>query len=190
MGWLGDRRAGGRVVVVDLGLEPGSVGLALDDEVVGGVDEAVDGALGLEQVVESPRSASRPSKRLPFGLMVRELQEPAARRTNEAPARRTHEARVARSLGLDCYAGAERGARSAFKIPRSERSGWSEMCDSATPVDAVRRHSALDGAHFVLLREEELPVRSHDEPERSNERYFTRITVRRRSLNSRPTRNE
>ena len=41
-----------RVRSVDGGLEPGSIRLALHDEVVGGVLEAVDGALREQDVVE------------------------------------------------------------------------------------------------------------------------------------------
>ena len=47
-----DRSRRRRWELVDVGLEPRSVGLAVDDEVEGVVLEAIDGALGQERVVE------------------------------------------------------------------------------------------------------------------------------------------
>src|SRR5579862_3571952 len=51
---LRDGRVGGGVAV-DLRLEAGPIRLALDDEVVGGIHEAIDGALGEQDVVEHPQ---------------------------------------------------------------------------------------------------------------------------------------
>jgi hypothetical protein len=66
---------GGRVGVLDGGLEARPVGLALDDEVVGRVLEAVDGALGEEGVRASNRTPYVPR------LAMTSIQAPHLRRS-------------------------------------------------------------------------------------------------------------